>query len=174
MKTSRDNRYRLSSVRRSHSISLKRCFIDTACRIRKEFGKAELEYYDEEVAEVGDLIYLLEAVLIPRHFGSSMLQRVREVQPPCRGVEPEEHLNIASLLIDAYCFLETECHIAVTECRYSSLDDINGWEWLNKGFRNAVYGVMLRADSHLATLWRKGDITWQELADEIDKKRLTL
>ena len=35
-------------------------------------------------------------------------------------------------------------------------------------------GVMLRADSHLATLWRKGDITWQELADEIDKKRLTL
>lgn len=166
----------LKGVRRSHTIALRRYFLQTSCMIQAELCKADLKYYEEEIAEVGDLTYLLETLFFPRGSGcyNTPYGRDREIQAPCREVEIVEHLNIASLLIEAYDFLEGEFIIAMAECRYDSLENMPDWPRLNQAFKNAIYGIMLRADFHLATLWRKGNITRQDLADEIDKKRLTL
>lgn len=170
------NNRTLSGVRRSHTIALRRYFLDTSCRIQATLKKADLKYYEEEVAEVGDLTYLLETLFFPRRIDryNTLYGREREIQAPCREVEIVEHLNIASLLIEAYDFLEGEFIIAQMECRYESLEDMKDWPILNRAFRNAIYAVMLRADLSLATQWRKGDLTGQELEEEIDKKRLTL
>lgn len=166
----------LKGVRRSYTIALRRYYLQTSCMIQAELRKADLKYYEEEIAEVGDLTYLLETLFFPRSSGcyNTPYGRDREIQAPCREVEIVEHLNIASLLIEAYHFLETESLIAMAECRYDSLDDMDDWSRLNKAFKNAIYGVMLRADFSLASLWRKEKISWQDLSEEIDKKRLTL
>ena len=168
--------FALAAARRNHTVALKRYFLNAAVRMRAELRQTDLEHYEEEIAEVGDLIYMLELAFdSPKRFNFRYYERLRVIQPPCREVERVEHLKIASLLIEAYCSLEAECYAAMTECEYNRPTDfIRGWEELCRAYKNAVYGVLLRADFHLAILWRKGDISWQELADEIDKKRLTL
>lgn len=145
----------------------------TEYTIMQTLYKAELKYYEEAIPELSDLLYLLRTGSC--FYRDKDIKLGSEERKSCREIEGIEHLNIASLLIESYSDMELKCFTLMTEYNLKKPTDVVfAWDKLCQAYSNAVYGILLRADFHLATQWRKGNITWQDLADEIDKKRLTL
>ena len=135
--------------------------------------KVEFGYYKEAIPEIGQLLNLLQTGSCFHRDAYIPLRS--EERESCQAIGGVEHLFIASLLIESYCDMEKRCFIIMKDYNLKKPTDVVfAWDKLCQAYKNAMYGILLRIDFNLAKQWRKGNMTWQDIEEEIDKKRLTL
>ena len=135
---------------------------------RIEFG-----YYKEALPEIAQLLHLLGTGSC--FYRDAYIHLSSEERKSCRAIGGVEHLFIASLLIESYFDMEKRCSIIMKDYNLKKPTDVVfAWDKLCQAYKNAVYAILVRIDFNLAKQWRKGDMTWQVIEEEIDKKRLTL